>query len=102
MKKLRSYRLTSSLCAVLLMLVFASCKDDKEKSATHDPNKPITLTNFYPTNGGVATKLILNGDNFGSDAKNIKVFINDKPAAVISSIGNKIYAICPRDRKSVV
>ena len=30
MKKLRSYRLTSSLCAVLLMLVFASCKDDKE------------------------------------------------------------------------
>ena len=96
MKKLRSYRLTSSLCAVLLMLVFASCKDDKEKSATHDPNKPITLTNFYPTNGGVATKLILNGDNFGSDAKNIKVFINDKPAAVISSIGNKIYAICPR------
>ena len=60
MKKLRSYRLTSSLCAVLLMLVFASCKDDKEKSATHDPNKPITLTNFYPTNGGVATKLILN------------------------------------------
>ena len=46
MKKLRSYRLTSSLCAVLLMLVFASCKDDKEKSATHDPNKPITLTKF--------------------------------------------------------
>ena len=80
MKKLRSFKLTSSLCAVLLMLVFASCKDDKEKSATHDPNKPITLTNFYPTNGGVATKLILNGDNFGSDAKNIKVFINDKPA----------------------
>ena len=46
MKKLRSFKLTSSLCAVLLMLVFASCKDDKEKSATHDPNKPITLTNF--------------------------------------------------------
>ncbi|WP_455497756.1 IPT/TIG domain-containing protein [Coprobacter sp.] len=96
MKKLRSFKLTSSLCAVLLIFVFASCKDDKEKSTTHDPNKPISLTNFYPTNGGVATKLILNGDNFGSDAKNIKVFINDKPAAVISSIGNKIYAICPR------
>ena len=59
------------------MLVFVSCKDDKESSATYDPNKPITLTNFYPTNGGVATKLILNGDNFGSDAKNIKVFMTD-------------------------
>ena len=48
MKKLRSYRLTNSLWAVLLMLVFVSCKDDKESSATYDPNKPITLTNFYP------------------------------------------------------
>ena len=39
MKKLRSYRLTNSLWAVLLMLVFVSCKDDKESSATYDPNK---------------------------------------------------------------
>lgn len=96
MKKLRSYKLTNSLWAVLLVLVFASCKEDKESAATHDPNKPITLTDFYPTNGGVATKMILNGDNFGSDAKNIQVFINDRPAAVISSIGNKMYVICPR------
>ena len=96
MKRLRSYKLTNSLWAVLLILVFASCKDDKDSAATHDPNKPITLTDFYPTNGGVATKMILNGENFGSNAKDIQVFINDRPAAVISSIGNKMYVICPR------
>ncbi len=96
MKHFRSFKLLSSLWAVLLVFAFASCKEDEEVVSEYNPNKPITLTDFYPTDGGVATKLILNGENFGSDVDKIQVFINDKKAAVISSIGNKIYAICPR------
>jgi hypothetical protein len=87
----------SCLVLVTLCLALASCSDDDKPSyAPHDPNKAITLTDFYPTTGGVATKVILNGDNFGTDADKIKVYFNNKEAAVIEAIGNKIYAICPR------
>ncbi|MDO4970866.1 MAG: IPT/TIG domain-containing protein [Bacteroidales bacterium] len=76
--------------------MLASCSDDPAAKKEYDPNKPVTLTSFYPESGGVATKVILNGENFGSDVDNIKVYFNDKEAAVIESIGDKIYAICPR------
>lgn len=96
MKKPKSFKAANTLLALSLILAFMSCKDDNEISTVYDPDKPITLTDFYPLEGGVATKMILNGNNFGSDTKNIKVFVNDKEAAVVSAIGNKIYAICPR------
>ncbi|HMR18768.1 MAG TPA: IPT/TIG domain-containing protein, partial [Sphingobacterium sp.] len=64
--------------------------------AVHDPAKPIVLTNFYPTQGGAKDKILLNGDNFGSDASQIEVYFNNKQAAVVSSSGNRIYAIVPR------
>lgn len=88
-----------STCLAMLAVLFlaTACEDKKgESGPDYDPSKPVTLTDFYPESGGVATKLILNGDNFGSDASNIEVFVNGKPAAVISAIGNKIYAIVPR------
>ena len=86
-----------TVAAMLAVLCLAtSCKDSKDDVKDYDPSKPITLTDFYPDSGGVATKVILNGDNFGGDASMIQVFFNDKPAAVIQAIGNKIYAICPR------
>lgn len=88
-----------STCLAMLAVLFlaTACEDKKgESGPDYDPTKPVTLTDFYPDSGGVATKVILNGDNFGCDAENIQVYFNDKPAAVIQSIGNKIYAICPR------
>src|SRR5690606_35293402 len=41
-------------------------------------------------------KILLNGDNFGSDTSKIKVYFNKTKAAVVSSSGNRIYAIVPR------
>lgn len=80
----------------LCMGVMQSCSDDSGLATEHDPNKPLTLTTYYPTEGGVATKIILEGSNFGTDASKINVTINDYPAAVVSSVGDKIYVICPR------
>ena len=93
----RITHLASSVLAVLTLMYLGSCSDsDKPSYEPYDPNKPVTLTNFYPTTGGVATKVILNGENFGNEAEKIKVFFNNKEAAVIEAIGDKIYAICPR------
>ncbi|MCF0181014.1 MAG: IPT/TIG domain-containing protein [Muribaculaceae bacterium] len=96
MTLLRKLGLGSSITLLMAVIALASCSDSKDKSKEHDPSLPVTLDNFYPDSGGVATKVILNGSNFGSDASKIQVFFNEKPAATISAIGNKIYAICPR------
>lgn len=90
------FLLFSILGAVLLFSV--SCKDESQGQVAqvHDPNKPIELTSFYPTQGGAKEKILLNGENFGSDPSAIEVYFNNKKAAVVSSSGNRIYAIVPR------
>ncbi|ERJ59431.1 IPT/TIG domain-containing protein [Sphingobacterium paucimobilis] len=82
---------------VLLLLFFFSCKEDEAtKQSVHDPNKPVVLSSFYPAKGGAKDKILLNGDNFGSDPNKIKVYFNEAQATVVSSSGNRIYAIVPR------
>jgi hypothetical protein len=78
-----------------------ACKEDPVPYDTRtftppDPNLPTKITSYFPDSGGIATKLILYGENFGSDTAYIKVTVNDKKAAVINSDGEAIYAITPR------
>lgn len=61
------------LICFTLALCFSSCKDDSE-SGSYDPNKPVTLTDYYPTTGPISTQVILNGSNFGTNKNNVKVF----------------------------
>lgn len=83
------------VCLSLCILV--SCKNKKDGStAMHDPASPVTLTTFAPVEGGARDKILLDGNNFGSDASKIKVYFNKARASVISSNGNRIYAIVPR------
>lgn len=79
------------------ILLFSSCEKSNEHSDTaYNPNKPIVLKSFYPTEGGARDKILLDGENFGTDASKIKVYFNKARATVISSSGNRIYAIVPR------
>lgn len=89
--------LYSILWMCLISLSFISCKDDaKLTSKEYDPNKPVVLHSFSPMEGGAKEKILLDGENFGTDASKIKVYFNNKKAAVVSSSGNRIYAIVPR------
>ena len=97
MSKFKTISVAVGMLAMWLLPCLTSCESDKENGyEPYDPSKAITLTSFYPDSGGVATKVILNGENFGTDASKVKVYFNEKEAAVIEAIGNKIYAICPR------
>jgi hypothetical protein len=77
---------------------FISCGDENksEGRAEYDPSRPVVLTSFHPDSGGIASKVIFDGDNFGSDPSKIKVYFNSKPATVIGSSGSRMYAIVPR------
>ena len=84
---------------VVSAVFMASCSDDDtDKNAVYDPNKPVVLESYSPQEGGVGTKLIIRGENFGYDPSKVKVRIaNDenREARVVSAKGNRIYAIVP-------
>lgn len=89
-------------CGLVASTMFmASCSDDDDKKTSgggkpYDPSQPIKLETFYPDSGGIAQKVILKGSNFGTDPSQIKVYYNQKPAAIVSSNGDMIYAITPK------
>ena len=80
----------------------ASCSDDKiDGSSGFDPNQPIEITEFYPDSGGIATPMIIEGSNFGTDTTNMKVYFEDvdgikHPAGLVSTNGSRIYAFVPK------
>ncbi|TKC04859.1 hypothetical protein FA047_13880 [Pedobacter frigoris] len=76
---------------------FFSCKSEKEgPNKNHDASKPIVLKSFYPNEGGARDKILLDGENFGTDPGKVKVYFNNAKATVISTSGDRIYAIVPR------
>lgn len=77
----------TSLITLLLMFltgIFSSCgsSDDGNNGTRsgkpYDPSQPIKLTTFYPQDGGMATKVIIKGENFGTDLSQIEVFLMRK------------------------
>ena len=90
--------MTGYILCILLYVCTVSCEnnDSGEVKIEHDPNRRVTLTSFYPAEGRTAERLLLDGDNFGSDPEKIKVYVNQKRASVVSANGRRIFAICPR------
>jgi hypothetical protein len=78
-------------------LSFVSCGDEeKSGGTTYDPSKPVALTSFMPDSGRISDMVLLDGNNFGTDVSNIKVFFNAKEAKVLNSTGTRMLAFVPR------
>jgi hypothetical protein len=56
----------------------------------------VTINSFYPDSGGFATRIIIEGSNFGNKPEEVRVWFNDKQAAVIGTNGDHLYAVAPR------
>lgn len=92
----KSFSLLFNLVVVSLIL-FSSCKEEMEsKTAAYDPDKPIVLGSFTPETGGMATRTILSGSNFGNDPSIVKVYFNNKLAPVVGCNKGKILVLAPR------
>lgn len=91
----------SKMClGCLFCYMFMSCSDNdngKQGGSYYDPNKPVEITTFMPDSGGVQSKFIVCGNNFGTDVSKIKViFDGNREATIISSDGTSIYCMIPR------
>ncbi|MDR2954192.1 MAG: IPT/TIG domain-containing protein [Prevotella sp.] len=87
----------------LVVFGFASCGDDTVEipssavvSDPFDPSKPVVISEFLPTAGGMGQRLMIYGSNFGNDASIVQVFIGGKKAVIISVQNESIYCIVPR------
>jgi len=88
------------MAMIAFALAFYTCdnKDSGEAKVDHDPAKNIRITKFEPDSGRVRDMVIVHGENFGSDAANIKVYFNHVEARVIgaSASGDKFMVVVPR------
>ena len=82
------------------LLLIVGCNEDK-KSTAFDPNQPVKFTEFMPDSGGIRTKFIVNGSNFGEDKSQVKVYFkdevgNEREALVLGVKPDVIYAQVPK------
>lgn len=99
-------RMKKILFLSLLVFIFSgilfSCKDENQtKFQPFDPAKPIEVSGFYPDSGGIATPIIIDGSNFGSDTTGMNVYFVDTlgvkhKAGLVGSNGSKIFAFVPK------
>ena len=71
----KSFNLIWMVFGFLLLIV--GCNEDK-KSTAFDPNQPVKFTEFMSDSGGIRTKFIVKGSNFGEDKSQVKVYFKDE------------------------
>lgn len=93
-----------NLCFAALMAFsvgVVSCNKDQGSDMSYpDKTDGAQITQYTPISGGSATEISLYGSNFETDLTKIKVTINDKDAAVLSSNGRIITARIPQNAGS--
>lgn len=99
MKIQKIYTGSFLLFITFLSILITACSSN-EKSEPYDqpysPEKPILVNNIGPEKGGLGTRVIISGSNFGNDKSKIKVFFNSKEALVLKVQNNAIYAMVPK------
>lgn len=95
----RSLSIAQIGVGLCLFLWMGSCKKkapDNPGFQPYDASKPVQVSSFFPDSGGIATQVILNGSNFGTEASELKVYFNKKRATVIKTIGSLAYVLVPK------
>ena len=95
-KKHFLYWKNGGLFIASIFIFLVSCKGNGDTPQAYDPSKPVEFNEFLPKEGGVGTKLVIRGANFGSDTALVRVYVNDKSATVVGVADTRIYAVVPR------
>ena len=89
-------------CTAVICGIICSCSDtadpynssfNKTEQSTFDASKPVTISYFTPEEGGLGSRLVIYGDNFGSDTSKINVSVGGIKSKVVSSTGKILYCI---------
>ena len=100
-KKIQTFSLLKALATLLIIVCVFACKREKTVGKTeYDSNSPIQVGSFMPDSGGIRTKLIIKGSNFGTDKSKVKVYFQDtekdRLATIIGIDNETIYCLVPK------
>jgi len=101
MKNMKNQMKKKKKSGCILLFLFGillchSCTDNDNSNQEYDPGKSVLLSSFHPETGGLGTKMIIEGQNFGSDTSVVKVYFNKKKATIIRAQGHRLYLFVPR------
>ena len=87
-------------CLIFFFVAIACNSDNKDNvnpyDKPHRPNEPVLVNGMGPTSGGLGTRVVVTGENFGNDKSKVSLFFNEKKALIITMQDNAIYALVPR------
>lgn len=108
--KQQCFVITRDYCIVTLMIMFAvtiisSCKKDNatgNKARTaYNPGVPVTVSDILPDSGGIRSKVIIKGTNFGTDTSLVTVYFIDsvtqRRATIVNMDNETIYCLAPKE-----
>lgn len=88
------------LFLVSILFLLGACSTNETGGSDfqkpHDPNSPVTVTGIGPLEGGLGTRVVVTGTNFGTDTAKVKLFFNDKESLILKIQSNAIYAMVPK------
>ena len=93
MKKKITRKLLPIMLGMCVILQF-SCKDDNSSGGNYDG--PLKLTKFYPDSGYLSSKIIIEGENIGTDASKLSVYFNKKKGYISQASGNILMVYAPK------
>ncbi|MDU1890119.1 MAG: IPT/TIG domain-containing protein [Dysgonomonas sp.] len=93
MKNERYY--ISWMLIMFITICFGSCKSDSDKAEGFDPDKPTVISSFTPEEGSIGTRMIIYGENFGTDVSKVKVTIGGIEAPIVGVDKTAIYCMVP-------
>jgi len=92
--------LTAGLIFFFFSVFFPACSDKTEEvnpyNHPHNPSSPVVVTGIGPTKGGLGTKVVVSGENFGNDTSKVDLYFNSRKAMVMKVQDNAIYAMVPK------
>lgn len=71
-----------------------ACSDDNKSGGGY--NGPLKLTTFYPDSGYLSSKIIIEGENLGTDVSQLSVYFNEKKGFVSNASGNILMVYAPK------
>jgi hypothetical protein len=89
------------LLAVFFAIMTTGCKSDADENKNpydrpHDASQAVEVNTISPVSGGIGTKVIVTGTNFGNNPEQVKLYFNEKEALILKIQDNAIYALTPR------
>ncbi|WP_106831623.1 IPT/TIG domain-containing protein [Parabacteroides pacaensis] len=86
------------LATFVLLSCLACSSNEKAENygEPYSPEKPLVVSQIGPQKGGLGTRVVVSGSNFGNDPSKVKLFFNSKEALILKLQSNAIYAMVPK------